>query len=268
MSSLEKNKSNIEDAELKSAQLEIEKITSKDLSELVDMMPSDGSLVQHFAPLGNCQWIYRFHFKSLLAEFNAIGFGVSPTEAFAAARETLRKQIQEWHETRDKKKFYVGKDHSAFFWQLTSTTKPKKSKNKDLNGAPTVLIIEDDADIAAATALAFKKLGCNTIISNGQNGAAHTMSFQDVDFIVLDWMLGEDLSADKLVKRSSRIIDAFKDLRLRFKQHHGKIITYSVLDRSQIHVPENQYFEHLDHWQKPFKPNELITRAAEVLNAK
>lgn len=267
LTSEKKPNNNIEGAELKSAQAEIERITSKDLSEITDLMPSDGSMVQHFAPLGSHQWVYRFHFKSLLAEFNAIGFGVDPSQAFAAAKETLRKQILEWHESRDKKKFYVGKDHSAFFWQLASTSKLSKSKDKNHNHVPTVLIIEDDEDVAAATAAAFKKLGCNAIISDGKGGVSHTMSFQDVDFIVLDWMLGDDLSADQLVKRSTRIIDAFKDLRLRFKRQHGKIITYSVLDRSEIQVPENQYFEHLDHWQKPFKQAELIAKASELLSA-
>ena len=257
----------MDETELKLAQLEIDRIVSKDLAELVEMMPADGSVVQHFAPMGGNQWIYRFHFKSLTAEFNAIGFGADPVEAFAAAKVTLLKQIDEWHQAREKKDIYVGHDHSNFFWHLEATARPRLTDAKGSARKPTVLIVEDDADIAEVTAATFRKLGCNAIISDGQNDAFHTLSYQDVDFVVLDWMLGEDLSADKLLKRSAEIIGTFKDLRLGFKRQPAKIITYSILDRSEIRLPENEYFEHLDHWQKPVKPGELAARADEILSA-
>ena len=133
--------------------------------------------------------------------------------------------------------------------------------------SPTVLIVEDDPDVAMATESIFKQLGCKTILSDGHDGASHKMSFQDVDFIVLDWMLGDNLSADQLVKKSTRIIDAYKDLRSKFHNQHAKVITYSALDRSKVQLPESDYFDHLDHWQKPVNYTELTKRASDLLVA-
>ena len=105
------------------------------------------------------------------------------------------------------------------------------------------------------------------MISNGHDGAAHKMSFQHVDFIVLDWVLGNNLFGDQLLKGSNRIIDAFKDLRSHFRRQRAKVITYSALDRSQAELPESRYFEHLDHWQKPAQYSDLVTRASKLLAA-
>ena len=280
-------------------QQQISDITSRQLPLLTDAMPSNGSATQNFTAVGNNQWIYRFHFKSVAAEFNAIGVGRQPKEAFAVAQQVLQRQIREWHISRETDQNYVGAANTEILLGIpeleehahSNAVQNKKSESSVSNVAPqmgatladnylqttvqlnpgkqmpTVLIIEDDADVALATESIFKQLGCKTILSDGHDGASHKMSFQDVDFIVLDWMLGDNLSADQLVKKSTRIIDAFKDLRSRFQHQHAKVITYSVLDKSKVHLPPTEYFDHLDHWQKPVNYSELTKRASDLLVA-
>lgn len=242
-----------------SAQDQIEEIQRRDLPNLVETMPSDGSVVQHFTLTDKGQWVYRFHLRSTRAEFNAVGVGTQPKEAFSIAEQVLHKQIREWHAVRNiESSFYMGQENHGLLDSLSATTD---------RVSPTVLIVEDDVDLAMATQSIFKQLGCKTILSDGKDGASHKMSFKEVDFIVLDWMLGNNVSGDDLVKKSSRIIRAFEDLHSKFQKHHAKVITYSVLDRSKVGLPQSEYFEHVDHWQKPVKYSELATRASELLVA-
>lgn len=269
-------------------QRQITDITTRQLPELTDAMPSNGSATQSFTAVGPQQWLYRFHFKAVSAEFNAIGLGADPVEAFAVAKQVLQRQIREWHIVRQTDQNYIGEANAELLQNLPDVTHfpetymgaataennlqtiiqgDRSPMVKTKNHSPTVLIVEDDPDVAVATESIFKQLGCKTILSDGHDGASHKMSFQDVDFIVLDWMLGDNLSADELVKRSTRIIDTYKDLRARFHNQHAKIITYSALDRSKVHLPESDYFDHLDHWQKPVNYTELTKRASDLLVA-
>ncbi len=248
------------------SQSQIADITARQLPELTDAMPSNGSAVQHFSAFGD-HWVYRFRFKSVCAEFNAVGIGSQPLEAFAVAREVLLKQIREWHIARDKDEDYFGEPNTDILQNLRKNENFRNLVTAKQKHVPTVLIVEDDQDVALATESIFKQLGCKTILSDGHDGASHKMSFQDVDFIVLDWMLGDNLSADELVKKSTRIINAFKDLRSRFLHQHAKVITYSALDKSKVNLPDNEYFDHLDHWQKPVNFAELTRRASDLLVA-
>jgi CheY-like chemotaxis protein len=262
----EEKRKMVDESQRESAKMQIQQIESKELPDLTEQMPADGSAVQHFAPLGAHQWIYRFHFKSQSAEFNAIGLGLDPNEAFSAAKKVVLKQIEEWHCARDKDVPYVGVDQADLLRRLTNVMNFRSDDQKVENKRnPTVLIIEDDPDVAAATEAVFKKLGCKTMVSNGHDGASHTMSFQHVDFIVLDWILGNNLFADQLVKGSNRIIESFKDLRSHFRRQHAKVITYSALDEAQARLPESKYFEQIDHWQKPTKYPEMVDRASKLL---
>ncbi|MBC7753625.1 MAG: hypothetical protein H7Z71_05255 [Moraxellaceae bacterium] len=284
---------NVIDDDQLAPQRQITDLTNRELPELTDAMPSNGSATQSFTAVGARQWLYRFHFKSVSAEFNAIGVGTEPKEAFAVAKQVLQRQIREWHIVRQTDENYVGEANTELLQNLPDLS--QLHVGRDLNDhigaataennletiveadrslmqqgkvkSPTVLIVEDDPDVAMATESIFKQLGCKTILSDGHDGASHKMSFQDVDFIVLDWMLGDNLSADQLVKKSTRIIDAYKDLRSKFHNQHAKVITYSALDRSKVQLPQSDYFDHLDHWQKPVNYTELTKRASDLLVA-
>ncbi len=236
---------------------QIARITVTELNEITDLMPADGTLTQRFIPpdasLHDDHWIYRYHYKSFAAEFSAVGTGATPVEAFTVVKENLHQQIHRWHATRASDSSFIGQPTLS-----GATEKPH---------TPTVLIVEDDADVATATASIFNRLGCQTMISDGLDGVSQKMSFQHVDFIVLDWMLAKNIHGDQLVKSSIEMIDGFNDLKSRFSRDPSKVITYSTLDRSKVRLPENQYFDHWDHWQKPLRYNDLSNKASELLVA-
>ena len=174
-------------------QQQIADITSRQLPQLTDAMPSNGSATQNFTAVGNNQWTYRFHFKSVAAEFNAVGIGRQPKEAFAVAQQVLQRQIREWHISRETDQNYIGAANNEIllgipelaekaYTEAYADKKEEKSSIQNLApqmGAtavsntlqttlqlnpgkqmPTVLIVEDDADVAMATESIFKQLGC------------------------------------------------------------------------------------------------------------
>jgi CheY-like chemotaxis protein len=128
-----------------------------------------------------------------------------------------------------------------------------------------VLIVDDDIDSAILMDSMFRQFGCNTTCTVEFQDAPRRISAGKADIIILDWMLGERVMADKVLLESIDMIDRFKSLRSQFCQHKTKLISYSSLHADQLHIPDNRYFEHFDHWRKPMNRHELIHRANMLL---
>lgn len=261
--------SSVDPAVAAMARAQINEINSHELQELTDLLPSTSATTQYFTEVDIDKWVYSFHSYGLNAEFNAVTYGHDPAEAFAMAKAIIMQQIREWHVARDKGEPYVGRANEDLLKDIRALGKSKKPSlfARHSKHVPSVLIVEDDPEVAAATEAVFKQLGCETTISNGHDGVPYKMSFQNFDFIVLDWMLGDDLVGNQLVEKSVKIIDLFNDLKARFEQHRPKVITYSVLDRPQVQLPTNNYFYHLDHWRKPTRYSDLAVKASELISA-
>lgn len=128
-----------------------------------------------------------------------------------------------------------------------------------------VLIIDDDVDAALLVASIFWQLGCHTTFALDIHEAQRRIIDGKADIIILDWVLSERSMADQVLNRSIKTINKFLPLRQRLSQHRAKIISYSSLESSQIRLPESQFFEHLDHWQKPMGHRDLVRRAQDLL---
>ncbi|MBL7687642.1 MAG: hypothetical protein JNJ49_06375 [Bdellovibrionaceae bacterium] len=132
---------------------------------------------------------------------------------------------------------------------------------------PVVMIVEDDVDSAQAVESIFKSFGCETIIATKFENAHRRMAFQKIDLIVLDWLLGEQVKGGQIVEKAAKLIENVKDLKGRFAEHHPKIITFSSLEEKKVQWPENHYFDHYGHWQKPINYNQLREKTLDFLNA-
>jgi len=251
------------------AKAQIAQINASEIQEITDALPYGASVTQYFTDVDVDKWVYTFHAYALNAEFNAVTYGHDPAEAFVIAKAILMQQVREWHEAREKGEPYVGRANEDLLKDIRALGKSSKPSYfaRHAKHTPSVLIIEDDAEVAAATEAIFKQLGCQTTISNGHDGVPYKMSFQNFDFIVLDWMLGDNLVGNQVVEKSVKIIDLFNDLKIRFEHNQPKVITYSVLDRPQVQLPTNHYFYHLDHWRKPTRYSDLAVKASELLSA-
>ena len=128
-----------------------------------------------------------------------------------------------------------------------------------------VLIVDDDVDAAVLVDSIFHECGCNTVHALDGQEAQRLISAGKIDLIILDWHLGENLTADQVIARTSVFIHKFDSLENKFKNHKPKIISYSSEPSTVIRLPESQYFEHIGHWQKPMKRPELIHRAITLL---
>jgi CheY-like chemotaxis protein len=261
--------SSVDPAVAAMARAQINEINARELQEITDLLPSTSATTQYFTEVDVDKWVYSFHSYGLNAEFNAVTYGHDPAEAFAMAKAIIMQQIREWHVAREKGEPYVGQANEDLLKDIRALGKSTKPSlfSRPSKHVPSVLIVEDDPEVAAATEAVFKQLGCETTISNGHDGVPYKMSFQNYDFIVLDWMLGDDLVGNQLVEKSVKIIDLFNDLKARFEHNRPKVITYSVLDRPQVQLPTNNYFYHLDHWRKPTRYSDLAVKASELISA-
>jgi CheY-like chemotaxis protein len=130
---------------------------------------------------------------------------------------------------------------------------------------PKVLIVDDDIDLTTIMSSVFRNLGCETAVANTPKDVHRMMTYNKPDFIVLDWMLSKKVTANQVVNRAIHLVDSVEKLQMNFKSEHPKVITYSVLDSSEISFPKSDYFEHLEHWQKPIQLSELTARTSEML---
>jgi CheY-like chemotaxis protein len=236
----------------------IDKLKNHDIELLLLTLPYGGFHTADFEMVDG-QWSFKFNLNSAHAHFAATGIGHSPEEAFMIAKQIVHKQTRDWHHARENKMPYDAVSNEFLLPNDKALTNDAK--------IPTVLIVDDDIDAAAALETIFRQLGCLTNVITDPNEIHRHLSFNESDFIVLDWMLGDRLRGNQVIERAVRVIDSFADLREKFEHCHPRVITHSVLDRSKIALPDNTYFAHLDHWQKPISYNELTARSAELLEA-
>jgi CheY-like chemotaxis protein len=128
-----------------------------------------------------------------------------------------------------------------------------------------VLVVDDDVDSALLVLSIFKQFGCHTTCALNPSEAKKRISSGLADIIILDWKLSDTVMADIVLQESIQFIDRFAPLRNRMRNHKAKIISYSSLRDKDVQLPLNQYFEHVDHWQKPISRSGLIHNTAFLL---
>jgi len=214
----------------------VQDILDNEVQELIELLPYDSWHEEKFSRQGDL-WRLDFECNYVAGRFFASGMGRTPEEAFLATKGAIVKQLEEWHSTR----FQV----------------------------PRALIVDDDIDIATALRDALTKLGWETQIATKHEDLHRTIVDSRVDYILLDWRLNNDVTADSVVAKATRLIGTFSDLRNKFKECRPRIVTYSALPRQQIKLPDDarEFFDYLDHWQKPMSFPEMMARAADLPSA-
>ncbi len=227
---------------------QLQQIESYDLPELIDSFPSDCVHFEEFSQEGGL-WKFSFKCNFLDGRFYASTVHCSPKGAFESARDKLLKQIQEWRATR-------------FATEAEFMHPPFGNANN-----PRILLIDDDQDFALTTALAFEKAGLHTDVAVRHQELHRKIVNADFDYIVFDWNLNDAITADLVIDRAIRLINAFSDLREKFYEHKPRIVTFSAMDAQDIHMPTagNEYFDYLGHWRKPMPFNEVVSRAKKWL---
>lgn len=239
---------------------EIALIKARDMEELVSLLPSDSNITHTFGESGGL-WRFYLHSRSSQSDFVAEGYGPTPRAAFMSARQSLMQELKDWRLARDEDRQYA----SPLSVAMPSSNSAQAAVTA--SHVPTALIVDDDVDAARATASLFEKMGCKTLLSSDIKDAHCKILQEDVDFIVLDWLLGDKERGDQVMSQANQFIESFDDLENRFSKKQPKIITYSVLDKSQIDLPESKYFSYYDHWRKPFKYKELEDRTSQLMAA-
>jgi CheY-like chemotaxis protein len=125
---------------------------------------------------------------------------------------------------------------------------------------PKVLIIDDDLEAIIPIEMVFREMGCLTSFAIDQKEAIRKLKSIPSDIIVLDWML-DNTTGGELIKNISLEGEAFTI-------EHGykpKVITYSGLEDEQITFPDNEWFEHVNHWTKPINFEKISEEARRLI---
>ncbi len=136
---------------------------------------------------------------------------------------------------------------------------------KSIVKKPKVWIVDDDEDVALLMQDGLKRFGIAANIITDTRDLHRKLSFDRADFILLDWMLSADLTADMVMKKAIRLINSFSNLKAEFKDRPPQVVTYSVLEKDQIHVPSSQYFDHVAHIEKSTPRKEVLHRFSEMI---
>lgn len=136
---------------------------------------------------------------------------------------------------------------------------------KSIVKKPKVWIVDDDEDMAVLMQDGLKRLGIAASVITDTRDLHRKMTFDKADFILLDWMLSTELTADMVMEKAIRLINSFAELKTEFKERPPQVVTFSVLEKSKINVPASQYFEHVEHLEKSSPREDVLHRFSELI---
>lgn len=151
-------------------------------------------------------------------------------------------------------------------WQTPSLqivpTDAEREAMSSAKPVPRVLIIDDDIEAIVPMEMIFREMGCETSFAIERQEAINKLRTSPCDIIVLDWML-DSTTGGELIRGLSQSGEAFA------VEHGYKpvVITYSGLDDKHIEFPENEWFEHIKHWTKPIRYDEISSDAKSLIKA-
>lgn len=147
-------------------------------------------------------------------------------------------------------------DYRAYYQPLDVKTKDQ----------PSVLIIDDDIELAHLLRHMFIELGFHTELAFSADEAFKKARSSHPDLVILDWLLGGTCTGADVLKRLRTAFGKFESKDGSEKDKHLDIVTFSQLKSTDIKIPQASYFHHLEHWRKPIGYKALVQRAMQLLD--
>lgn len=130
---------------------------------------------------------------------------------------------------------------------------------------PKVWVVDDDEALAIALQASLRRLGIEAgIVTNARD--LHRRIIADrADYILLDWMLGSNITADMVMKKSIRIIDSASYFTEDFTNNPAHVVTYSSLTEDEIDVPLSPFFDYMGHLKKSAPRKEVLKKFSRMI---
>lgn len=127
------------------------------------------------------------------------------------------------------------------------------SKHDLINGS-RVLIVDDDSASIQILKTCLTTAGCHLKIVESGEAAVAEMISNTYDLVFLDWCL-PDLNGSETLQKVEKINSMSPTRDFQWTSFKMPVVTYSSLDRQQIHLPNSRHFRFVDHWTKttPFQ---------------
>lgn len=131
---------------------------------------------------------------------------------------------------------------------------------------PRIVVIEDDMDIVLMLKAVFKKLGYPIAWISGADPQAgkHLAEFK-ADYVLLDWRLGGELTGRDVIGSALSSIESEPGLRQAYQGHKMRVVTFSAAGRSEIRLPESEYYSYFRHWKKNMHFGDLTRNVAALV---
>ncbi|MGZ3692024.1 MAG: hypothetical protein ACXVAX_11005, partial [Pseudobdellovibrio sp.] len=111
-----------------------------------------------------------------------------------------------------------------------------------------------------------KRMGIPSQVLDVTRDLHRKIIFDHADYILLDWMLSSNVTADMVLKKAIRLINTIEDIKSEFNKNPARVITFSALDEDQIHVPANRYFEHTGHLEKSVPRAQALQKFSRLMH--
>lgn len=132
---------------------------------------------------------------------------------------------------------------------------------------PTVLIVDDDIDVIINIERTLTRMGCNTLSALSMAEAQKKLLAGKIDFVILDWCLDKGLLANQLIEKVTKTFKKYLPENSESQSARRKtvFVTHSSLQEHELTAVPNDFFQYLEHWQKPIQRNDLVKKTMDVL---
>jgi len=136
---------------------------------------------------------------------------------------------------------------------------------KEGKAKPSVLIIEDDIESVLFIEKILEKQDVEINHAFSYDDAVLRLKSNRYDIVILDWFLENKTGGDVISEVIEKINSGEASQNKSNKK--SKIVTYSGVDAGKISLPENNSFEHYEHWMKPMKLPEFRSKTLKLFHS-
>jgi len=227
------------------------KMINDKVDHLLARTPSDSNEKTQFEKRGD-MFLGQIRFRSSHGEFSARGLGKNLNRMVENITRSIDKQIRKWRSFRET---YIDNP---------SSKQPDLPKTQNLK-KKSILIIDDDHDSVRLLEQGLKSLGCKVhYVSDGLK-ASKELAETYFDLIVLDWMM-PGLNGGETLEKAENLIASDGLIGERKLQREIPVVICSAKNLEHLgNLPDSEYFNYIDFWQKPVSYKNIVANATQIL---
>ncbi len=128
---------------------------------------------------------------------------------------------------------------------------------------PRVLLVDDEVSLIRPLNMIFHELNCNTLLAFDGQAFVERALRDKFDLIILDWSM-PDLTGGEALNKIQALLSVKKHSQI--KNFCIPVVIYSAMSLEKLSLPNCRNFQFVDHWKKPIKYRDLVTKTLRVMS--